>query len=87
MPETLRGRGRLVLVNRTYNVDYELAGDRGRLMGLSAGDVHVAITEIEPARLVLEDHRSVTIVVESDNGDFKLVGSIRYELSYGSPGV
>jgi hypothetical protein len=41
--ETLRGRGTLVLPDRTYNVEYELSGDGGRIIALSPGDLARAI--------------------------------------------
>jgi hypothetical protein len=43
-PPELRGRGTLVLLNRSYNVDCELSGDRRRLIGLSHGDVTFAMS-------------------------------------------
>jgi hypothetical protein len=76
MVETIHGRGRLVLLNRTYNVEYELSGDRGRVIGLSHGDLDFAMDEDESARLVFEDRRSVRILVENEAGDFKLAGAI-----------
>jgi hypothetical protein len=76
MSEMLRGRGTLILLNSMYNVDYELSGDSGRVIGLSTGDVDLVVTDEDPVRLILEDHRSVRIVVENEEGDFRVIGSI-----------
>jgi hypothetical protein len=73
MNETVRGRGTLDLRDRTYKVDYELSGDRGKLHGLSPGDADFAKVEDESVRLVIEDGRSVRIVVENQEGDFRAI--------------
>ena len=74
MHETLHGRGTLDLRDRTYNVDYELSGNQGKLYGLSPGDADFAKVEDESVRLVLEDGQSVRIVVENQDGDFRVIG-------------
>jgi len=72
--ETLRGRGTLVLPDRTYNVEYELSGNGGRITALSPGDLASAILPDESVRLVLEDGRWVAIIVENHNGGFRMAG-------------
>ena len=76
-PETLLGRGTLTLPDRTYVVEYEVInGARGRLTGLSPGDIALAVVQNEPVRLILEDGRSAKIFVENNFGDFRVIESI-----------
>jgi hypothetical protein len=85
--EVLRGEGRVRLADRYVPVRYEIrrfqyfdddvptiTGAQGVATGLSRGDLGLAMGKV--IELELDDRRKAQIIVESDDGGFKVTGPI-----------